>query len=413
MRVRPLALLATAVLVGGSALTTAALAASTGDELSGKQWGLDQVRAPAAWSTTTGAGAVVAIVDSGVDRDHPDLQGKLVGGATFLGCKTSCGDGDWESGPKDSAKDKSTHGTHVAGIAAATTGNGIGIAGVARDAQILPVKVLDEAGGSFADIAAGITYAADNGADVINLSLGALPGVQALTFTGLISDVQKAITYARSKDVVVVAAAGNDFQVPLCGTPAFDRGALCVTATDKREAPAAYSNMGINQNLQSVAGPGGSLLPLCGEDVLSTVPLGTGRSSGCGVGTDYDEYAGTSMAAPHVAGVATLLAAQGRSANEIMSVLLSTSRQPVSGLRGVFTPSYGFGIVDAAAAVAAAGGSSTASSPAASPSPSTTETQPSPSPSPSSTNTEASPSPSPSSKKGNGGGGGKPSPKAA
>ena len=413
MRLRPVALAAAATLLGGSALTAAALAGTNRDAYAPKQWGLEQVRAPAAWDVTRGAGAVVAIVDSGVDTRHKELSGKLVDGATFSGCKNGapCGNGDWKDGDDSTA---SGHGTHVAGIAAAPEGDGVGIAGVAPDAKIMPIKVLDEEGGSFKDIAAGITYAADRGADVINLSLGALPGAQALTFTGLIGDVQKAITYARGKGVVVVAAAGNDFQVPLCGTPAFDRGALCVTATDKREAPAAYSNMGINQQLQSVAAPGGSLLPVCGEDVLSTVPAGTSRSSEtCGTTDDYDEYAGTSMAAPHVAGVATLLAATGLSGDEIMTRLIRTSRQPVSGLRGVFTPSYGYGIVDALAAV---GGSATtspspagATSPSPSPSPTSETVESSPSPSPTSDET-ASPSPSPT-KKGNGGGG-KPSPKS-
>lgn len=281
MRIRPLAL-AVAALLGSTAVTATALAGSTNDPFLAKQWGLEQVRAPAAWSISTGAGALVAIVDSGVDRSHPELSGKLVAGATFLDCEKgstdgqgSCGNGDWKDVRPDS---RSEHGTHVAGIAAATANNGIGIAGVAPDAAILPVKVLDEDGGSFADIAAGIRYAADQGADVINLSLGALPGVQALTLTGVIADVQQAIDYARARGAVVVAAAGNEFQVPLCGTPAFDRGALCVTATDKREAPAAYSNMGINQERQSGAPPGRARRPGGGEDVVSTGPPGTGRN---------------------------------------------------------------------------------------------------------------------------------------
>jgi subtilisin family serine protease len=335
------------------AAPTAALAA-TDDPLSSRQWGPAQVRAEQAWATSTGSGAVIAIVDSGVDLGHPDLKRKLLSGATFLDCgESSCGNGGWLSGPSDRKDSASTHGTHVAGIAAASTGNGVGIAGVARDAKILPVKVLDEDGGSFQDIALGIRWSVDKGADVVNLSLGAIPGVQALTYTGLIDDVTDAVAYARSKGVVVVAAAGNDFQVPLCGTPAFEDGAVCVTATDKREAPAAYSNMGLKPDLAAVAAPGGSIGPVCGEDVVSTVPVGTGRSAVCGYGKDYDEYAGTSMASPHVAGVAALLAAQGRSDDNVVATLLRTSRQPRTNVRGAFTPNYGWGIVDANAAVAA------------------------------------------------------------
>lgn len=353
---RPAVLAATAAVLGSALALVTPATAATNDQFRAKQWGIDQVRAEQAWPTSSGAGAVIAVVDTGVDLAHPDLQGKLVPGATFS-CgtrKAPCGNGDFK-GP-DGKNNADEHGTHVAGIAAAATGNGIGIAGVARDAKIMPVKVLEGGSGSFADIAAGIRWAADRGADVINLSLGALPGVQALTYTGLISDTTEAVAYARSKDVVVVAAAGNDFQVPLCGTPGFEDGALCVTSTDKRELPSAFSNNGTKPDLMAVAGPGGSLLPTCGEDVVSTVPAGTGTSASCGYGTSYDEYAGTSMAAPHVAGVAALLTAQGRTAEQVLDILLSTSRQGVTGVRGVFTPQYGWGIVDAAAAVAASRG---------------------------------------------------------
>jgi subtilisin family serine protease len=342
------------------AIAAAPAAAAPDDPLYAEQWGPQQVRAEAAWTTSTGSGAIIGVVDSGVDFDHPDLAGKLLQGATFLDCgASSCGNGDWESGPAERQELKSTHGTHVSGIAAAATGNGIGIAGVAPAARVLPVKVLDEDGGSFEDIAAGIRYSVDHGASVVNLSLGALPGAQALTFTGVISDVQEAIAYARERGVVVVAAAGNDFVAPLCGTPAFDAGALCVVSTDKREARSAFSNFALNQELDAVAAPGGSLAPVCGEDVVSTVPLGTGTSTACGYGTDYDEYAGTSMATPHVAGVAALLAAQGRTDENIMSVLETTARQPGTGLRGTFDPVYGYGIVDADAAVAAPGAATT------------------------------------------------------
>jgi len=327
--------------------------AATGDPLRKAQYGLDQVRAEQAWSTSTGSGAVIAVVDTGVDLDHPDLAGQLLPGATFScdGAPAPCGNGDYRG--TDGINDGDEHGTHVAGIAAAATGNGTGIAGVAPDAKILPVKVLEAGSGSFEDIAAGIRWSADQGADVINLSLGALPGVQVLTYTGLIADTTDAVAYARSKGSVVVAAAGNDVQFPLCGTPAFEDGALCVTSTDKRELPSAFSNNGIKPDLLAVAAPGGSLLPACGEDIVSTVPVGTGTSASCGYGTAYDEYAGTSMAAPHVAGVAALLAAQGRTDDQVLEALIATSRQGALGLTGLFTPQYGWGIVDAEAAVAA------------------------------------------------------------
>lgn len=319
------------------------------------QWGPKQVRAEQAWATSRGAGQTIAIVDSGVDLAHPDLQRKIVGGATFTGCaKTGpCGNGDWLSGGQG-GQPPSPHGTHVAGIAAASTGNGIGIAGVAPDAKLLAVKVITDEGGSFEEIAAGIRWATDNGADVINMSLGALPGVQALTITGLISDVREAVDYANSKGVVVIAAAGNDF-ASICGEPAFDPDILCVVATDRNEARAAYSNFGMDETPDNVvAGPGGAAVLSCEEDVISTVPGSAGGFCTNEVGTPgYDFYAGTSMATPHVAGVAALLTAQGRPAAEVVSVLKQTARTPVTGTRGVYTPVYGYGIVDAAAAVAA------------------------------------------------------------
>jgi subtilisin family serine protease len=350
---RPVRLTLVVVLILITALSGATVAqAAPNDPLYSKQWGPQQVRAEQAWARSRGTGVVIAIVDSGVDLDHPDLGTKMLTGKTFLDCgKAGCGNGDWQSGPKDRRKLASPHGTHVAGIAAAVTGNGKGIAGVAPDAKLLPVKVLDEDGGSFEDIALGIRYAADRGAKVINLSLGALPGVQALTFTGVITDVTEAIAYANGKGAVVVAAAGNE-AAPLCDTPGFDPGALCVAATDRREAHSFYSNFGVNPELLAVSAPGGSGLPLCGEDIVSTVPAGAGATY-CGYprSKDYDEYAGTSMATPHVAGVAALLVAQGRSRDATLSAITSTARNPGTNVRGVYDPVFGYGIVDAAAAV--------------------------------------------------------------
>jgi subtilisin family serine protease len=342
-------LLAVAVLTG---TIVASAAAATNDTHNGLQWGLEQINAPEAWTTSTGTGQVIAIVDSGVDLSHPDLQAHLVPGATFTGCPASpngCGNGDWESA--SGAGPPSPHGTHVAGIAAAVTGNGAGVAGVARDASLMPVKVLTEDGGSFEEVAAGIRWATDHGADVINLSLGALPGVQALPLVGQLADAKEAIDYAVGRGVVVVAAAGNEFG-SICAEPAFNPNALCVVATDRNEGRASYSNFAVTQNLNVVAAPGGAALLFCEDDVVSTVPPGS--EGVCGEDTPgYDFYAGTSMATPHVAGVAALLTGQGRSVAQVYSVLKSTARTPGVATRGTYTPTYGSGIVDAQAAVAA------------------------------------------------------------
>jgi subtilisin family serine protease len=341
--------LALACVLFGLVATTAG-AASTNDPLFAKQWGLQQINADEAWATSTGVGQVIAVVDSGVDLTHPDLQGKLVAGATFTGCATSasgCGNGDWKSG--NTTDPPSPHGTHVAGIAAAATNNGIGIAGVAPDAKVMPVKVLTEAGGSFEEIAAGIRWSVDHGADVVTMSLGAQPGVQALVITGVIADVKDAIAYAVAHNVPVTVAAGNDF-ASICGEPAFDPGALCVTSTDSRELRSSFSNFGVKPDLNVVAAPGGAGLVSCEDDIVSSVPAGS--ESTCGA-NGYDYYAGTSMATPHVAGVAALLTAQGRSVSQVYAVLKSTARTPGYLARGVYTPVYGYGIVDAAAAVAA------------------------------------------------------------
>lgn len=348
----PIARFFAGVVVVTALIATAAAPARAAvqDPLYDKQWGLRQIRAEQAWRSSTGAGVVVAVVDTGVDLNHPDLASKLVPGATFVDCgPRSCGNGDWR-GPDGQPDASDEHGTHVAGIAAAATGNGVGAAGAAPGAKIMPIKVLEAGTGSFADIAAGIRYAADHGAKVINLSLGALPGAQALTLTGVESAATEAIVYAQTKGVAVIAAAGNE-TAPLCATPAWEPGALCVTATDRNEAKAWYSNLGVKVDLKAVAAPGGAGLVNCDDDVWSSVPRGTG-SAGCGQG-DYDAYAGTSMATPYVAGVAALLFAQRRSLDNVYSVLMSTARTPVVGRRGVYTPTYGWGIVDAQAAVAA------------------------------------------------------------
>ena len=349
-------------LLSGLGLVAATVAAGpasavTNDPLRTQQWGLDQVHGEQAWAKSTGAGTVVAVVDSGVDLTHPDLKANLVPGATFIDCgDTSCGNGNWK-GPDGVAQDADSHGTHVSGTIAAVTNNGIGVAGVAPDTKVMPVKALEDGSGSFEDIALGIRYAADHDADVINLSIGALPGVQALTITGVEATVTEAIAYADSKGLLVVAAAGNE-SFPVCDTPSFEPGALCVTSTTRDETPSWFSNGAIKEDMFAVAGPGGAGLLFCEDDIISTVPLGTGSAT-CGE-SDYDYYAGTSMATPHVSGVAALLFAQGRTLDNVKAALIDTARTPGAGT-GVYTTSYGHGIVDADAATAYAGAGTVAS----------------------------------------------------
>lgn len=325
------------------------------------QWGPQQVRTEQAHHLSTGNGAVIAIVDSGIDLDHPDLAANAIPGSTFIDCgATGCGNGDWDP-EADNVGDP--HGSHVAGIAGAELGNGEGTIGVAPDAQLMAVRALDDEGsGSFEDIAFGIRYAVDNGAHVINLSLGGLPGTQVLSETGFLPDVRAAIEHANTEGVTVVAASGNDSS-PICGEPSFAPGVVCVTATSRQETLAEYSNQALKPDLLAVAAPGGGLadyLILCGAGVLSTVPPGQGNESfaeSCGYPSEltYDEFIGTSMASPHAAGVAGLLVTQGCTRDQILELFETTSRVPQTEVHGApFNSAYGYGIVDAEAATAAA-----------------------------------------------------------
>jgi serine protease len=320
------------------------------DPLRGIQYGLRHIRADRAWGVSRGEGAVVAVIDTGVDFTHPDLEGKVLEGKTFLSCgDAGCGNGSWDNGHD--------HGTHVSGIVAAQGDNGEGVAGVAPEAEILPVRVLGADGrGSSLDTAIGMRWAADHGADVINMSLGGQPGVQ-LVGPVLFPEVQAAVDYAVSKGVVIVASAGND-DFPLCGTPAYSDGIICVEATQADRLPASYSNRGVKPDLITVAAPGGDMASveergdLCPSLIVSTVPQG--RADLCGHGEHYAGSAGTSMASPHVAGVAALLKSMGCSWQATMDLITGTAQHPITGARGEWSQPYGYGIVDAAAATVAA-----------------------------------------------------------
>ncbi len=230
------------------------------------------IKAPTAWEETKGReDIVVAVIDSGVDMAHPDLLNKIKNsGKDFINNDNDATDDFW-------------HGTFVAGIIAAQNDNGEGIAGVAWNCKILPVKVLDNTGaGSTDQVASGILWAVDNGAAVINLSLGSPTGTETL---------RAALKYAFDKGVVIIAAAGNA-NGSVYYPAAYDTYVLSVAATDYNDARAAFSNFGSRID---VAAPG--------VRILSTVPTWY-------FGPDVLPYGygdGTSFSAAQVAGLAALI----------------------------------------------------------------------------------------------------------
>jgi len=243
------------------------------DPLSSQQWGLTRIQAAQAWAIATPQRTVyLAIIDTGVDATHPDLAQRVrrYSNGTVYGYNTQLNNAN--------THDFHGHGTHCAGIAAAHTGNGIGIAGVASTApvQIMPVKVLNDQGiGTMTDVARGIIWAADNGAHVLSLSLGGNAGTQQLA---------DAVNYAWNRGCVVVAAAGNNgSNAPFY--PAAYENALAVAASDPNDRLTDFSQYG---TWVDIAAPGSS--------ILSTVP-----------GNRYEAWSGTSMACPHVAGAAALI----------------------------------------------------------------------------------------------------------
>ena len=342
--------LVTAIVALTSVAAAVPATATTNDPYLADQWGLAKVEAEQAWTTTTGTGALVAVLDSGVDLGHPDLNDNIVTNldADFVEPDGTCvGSKRNRVCTQDGPQDANGHGTHVAGIIAAEANNGTGVAGVAPGASLLPVRVLDAEGSGTADqLADGVRYAADKGADVINLSLGWMTGQgEVLNLIGELDAVYSSFEYAHSKGTVIVIAAGND-SGPLCAEPAAAPNVVCVGATDPDDLRSYYSNGDTTMTKNFLVAPGGRGALFCDEDILSTYLRGA--DTFCGPADGYEAIPGTSMAAPHVSGVAALLASQGLGAGQIVDCLLSSADD--LGVPG-HDPVFGAGRLNAASAV--------------------------------------------------------------
>ncbi|MFN8526606.1 MAG: S8 family serine peptidase [Chloroflexota bacterium] len=271
------------------------------------QWGLTKVNAAGAWDTTQGAYSTrIAILDCGILSTHADIVGKVVATVDY-------------SGSPYGATDKCGHGTHVAGIAAATTNNGGGVAGLGFTVSLMNGKVLDDSGsGTIATVLNGIYWAADNGARVINMSLG---GGSACS-----SAEQAAVNYAWARGVVIVAAAGNS-GASTSSSPASCTHVISVAATNISDAKPSWSNYGTNVD---VAAPG--------DEILSTYFNG-----------GYTTISGTSMASPFVAGLAALLwSTPYASSNLSIENRILQTADHITGTGAYWT----YGRINAAAAVA-------------------------------------------------------------
>ena len=322
------------------------------DELYFRQWHLNNssyggINVESAWTISTGSGAVVAILDTGIAYENyseknpagsntsyqqaPDLAGTFfVAGYDFV---------NNDEHPNDDSV--SGHGTHIAGTVAQNTHNGIGTAGVAFNAYLMPVKVLDSCGaGTYADIAEGIIWATENGAHVINLGFGGTEPSIAL---------EEAIAYSYNRGVTLIAAAGNDGTGGVCYPAAYDDYVIAVGATRYDEALAYYSNFGLSLDLVA---PGGDLnVDQNGDNYGDGILQQAYKISGYGtISWSYGFMEGTSMAAAHASGVAALLIANGNATSpaEVRQALESSAED--KGTAG-WDIRYGWGIVDAFAAL--------------------------------------------------------------
>jgi subtilisin family serine protease len=264
-------------------------------------WGIRRVNAAGAWPTTQGMGATVAVIDTGIDAKHPDLAGVVIGGFNALDPKKP-----------DAWADDQGHGSHVAGTIAGRR-DGQGVVGVAPQVKLYAVKVLDADGnGGFADVIAGIEWAASHGIKVANMSLGADEGSEAL---------KRAVTAAAKAGLTIVAAAGNSGAA--VGFPASYPETIAVAASDSKDAVAEFSSRG--PEVDFIA-PGVA---------VKSVQMGGG----------WVELSGTSMATPHVAGLAALAVARGAKTPAAVRAALTRAATPLPKLTADL---QGRGMIDAA-----------------------------------------------------------------
>ncbi|HEY2863443.1 MAG TPA: S8 family serine peptidase [Casimicrobiaceae bacterium] len=332
-----------------------------------QQWALADpvggINAPAGWDLQTGiAGTVVAVIDTGITQ-HPELAGRVLPGFDLISDPTSANDGsgrdndasdpgdatsDGECGPGAPGEPSSWHGTFVSGIIAANSNNGAGIAGLNWSAMILPVRVLGKCGGTFDDIAAGVLWAVGmpvagvpnnpNPAKVINMSLGGA--------TSCPQSLQDAIDVALAQGTVITVAAGNESGNASDSAPANCSGVITVGAGARTGDRASYSNFGVRVDVSAPGGDGGD-----GDSLI--LSLSNDGKSAPG-NPAYEIAAGTSAAAPHVAGVASLMLA--RNANltpgRVLDIISGTARPFVGGATCGSGPFCGTGLLDMGLALA-------------------------------------------------------------
>jgi len=312
-------------------------------EYSNQRWHYEAIRLPEAWDIEKGTSSpvTVAVIDGGVPTGHPDFAGKLLPGYDFYSDAATSGDGDGrDPNPEDTAPSTDYHGSHVTGTVAAATNNSLGVAGVSWGAQVVPIRALSGGSGTLADVADALRWAAglrvngvpanSNPAKVINMSLG---GPVACTSAPAL---QQAINEASAVGAIIVVAAGNSNVDASTFTPAGCSGVVTVGATNASGSRASYSNFGSRIDLMA---PGGEAV----QPVFSTLASGA-----------YGGKAGTSMAAPHVAGVLALMKSKNPNLTvaEAVNILKETAR-PLSAA-ACNRPSgseCGAGLVDARAAL--------------------------------------------------------------